>query len=92
VDPEVVELRVPHDLVGGVYAHALSAWSTEHEFTLDYAVAEREPAEEPSPLRVVARIRVPVTMLFEMLRELNETLTEHEQRYGEIRGAGPEVA
>jgi hypothetical protein len=88
VEPDDFEVRVPGELVGGVYAHALAAWSTAHEFTLDYAVAEEEPAGEPVTLRVVARIRVPVTMMFEMLRTLNDSLTQYERRFGEIRRPG----
>jgi hypothetical protein len=34
---------------------------------------------------VVSRVRLPVTMMFELIRRANVALTEYEERYGEIR-------
>jgi uncharacterized protein DUF3467 len=76
------EIEVPPDLVGGVYANFLSAWHTEHEFTLDFSTVV---AADPPRAHVVSRIKVAPTIVFEMMRTINEKMTIYEQTYGEIR-------
>jgi hypothetical protein len=80
---------VPRTLEAGVYANHFSVWHTAHEFTLDFAVArplndaeEGELGRARSP--VVVRVRLPVTMVFEVIRRLNSDMTAYEQRFGEI--------
>ena len=91
-DAHDLEFEIPSELEGGVYANALSAWHSAHEFTLDFGVMHRLEPFDPAGLdselfagRVVARIRIPVTLAFEFIREMNDALTHYEQRYGEIR-------
>jgi hypothetical protein len=38
---------------------------------------------------VVARVKIPVTVLFDVLRALNENMTRYEQVFGEIRRPEP---
>ena len=65
---------------------------TAHEFTLDFyatLLAEREdPDDDDSrlvvPCRLVSRIKLPVTLVFDVIRILNATMTSYEDRYGEI--------
>jgi hypothetical protein len=76
---------VPPELEAGVYANLLQTLHSEHEFTLDFCVAivpEEDPADVP--YRVVSRIRLPVTLIFDTLRRLNDAMTRYEQRFGEI--------
>lgn len=80
------DLAVPVELATGVYAHTLYAWHTVHEFTLDFGVRERDDPSQP--YLGVARVRVPVTLMFEMIRILNADLTRYEQRFGEISPPG----
>jgi hypothetical protein len=90
-DPRDVELELPPDLEGGVYANVLSAWHSPHEFTLDFGVMHPlEPVggtdlEREVAGRVVGRIRIPLALMFNFIREMNSSLTNYEQRYGEIR-------
>ena len=91
-DPRDLEFEIPSELEGGVYANTLGAWHSPHEFTLDFGVMHRLESSDASdsmpetPLaRVVVRVRIPVTLAFEFIREMNESLTHYEQRYGEIR-------
>jgi len=90
--PTHYELRVPPELEGGVYANFLGVWHTAHEFTLDFAATlPAESVETPDgpavkvPCRVTARIKVPPTLAFEILRALNLNMTGYEARFGEIR-------
>jgi hypothetical protein len=34
---------------------------------------------------VVARVRLPVALIFDVIRTLNDTMTEYEREFGEIR-------
>ena len=90
--PTHYELRVPAELEGGVFANFLGVWHTAHEFTLDFAATlPAEAVATPDgpvlkvPCRVTARVKVPPTLVFEMLRALNTNMTGYEQRFGEIR-------
>jgi hypothetical protein len=70
---------VPRVVEPGVYANQFAVWHTEHEFTLDFAVpkppgdAEGRDDVGPLPARVVVRVRLPVTMAFEVIRKLSVT-------------------
>ena len=97
--PTQYELRVPPELEGGVFANFLGVWHTAHEFTLDFAATlPAEPTETPDgpiirvPCRVTARIKVPPTLVFEILKALNTNMTGYEERFGEIRRPGEEEA
>ena len=84
-EPHDVEYRfyVPPEQEGGVYANTLGVWHTAYEFTLDFAamqpVQPPDPAEEQAspvvPCRVVSRVRIPVTLLFDVMRALNDNLS-----------------
>lgn len=83
---------IPEDLTGGTYANFLAIWHSAHEFTLDFAVTQPPQPEDPEkpesksvlPCVVVARIKVPVTIVFEMLKALNQNLTKYEDRFGKV--------
>jgi Protein of unknown function (DUF3467) len=87
------DFQISPELEGGVYANALNAWHSPHDFTLDFAAIQRpelvdptDPESEVTLLhRIVVRVRVPLTMMFEFIREMNESLTRYEQEHGEIR-------
>ena len=87
------QIFVPAEHAAGTYANLLTAWYGEHEFTLDFSVMlppmqadDGAPAVVICP--VVSRLKVPVTVLFEMLQTINGTMTEYEDRFGRIRRAG----
>ena len=85
------EVDVPEALRGGAYANAARPWHTAHEFTLDF-IALEEPIEEAADVVrgiVTSRVRIPVTMIFDLIRALNETMTRYENVFGEIRSIEP---
>ena len=41
------------------------------------------------PVRVTSRIRIPVTLLFEVLKALNQNMTNYEATFGPIREPEP---
>lgn len=87
------EIQVPADEEGGRYANFLSVWHSQHEFTLDFSAlqppkgtpGDTMPEEVTIPTKVVARLRVPPTLLFDILQALNANLTRYEETFGEIR-------
>jgi hypothetical protein len=86
------EVQVPPDMEPGVYANFLGVWHTAYEFTLDFAVTQPpQPADDhvKVPCRVVSRVKVPVTVLFDVMRALNDNMTRYEETFGEIRRPGP---
>jgi hypothetical protein len=88
-----LRIEVPPEMQPGVYANFLSVWHTPYEFTLDFA-ATQPPTESEGgsvvvPCRVVTRVKVPVTVMFDILRALNENMTRYERVFGEIRRPEP---
>jgi Protein of unknown function (DUF3467) len=88
-----VDVDIPPEVRRGVYANSFNIWFSPYEFAFDWAVADEAEAEDPddpaSPLRmpimVVARVRLPSSLVFDVLRDLNEAMTRYESIYGEIR-------
>lgn len=91
------QIRVPDELEAGAYANFLSVWHTGHEFTLDFCVTlppqtEQDPetgqAVVAVPARVSARVKVPPTLAFDIIRALNDNLGKYEDKFGLIRKPG----
>jgi uncharacterized protein DUF3467 len=95
--PTEFQIQVPTELEAGVYANFLSVWHTAYEFTLDFGVTQPPRVEHPDDptepvqvdCRVVSRVKIPVTVLFDVLRALNENMTRYEQVFGEIQRPEP---
>jgi hypothetical protein len=94
-----LETHADPALEAGSYANALAIWHTAHEFTFDFLVTSSPPqpvrgdnGEQVirAPHRLVARVRVPPTAVFDIIRTINENLTMYEQRFGQIRQPGAE--
>jgi len=86
--------RVPPDMEGGVYANLLAVWHTAHEFTLDFG-ATMPPETDPDrldhvvvPVRATARVKIPPSLAFELIRTINDNMTRFEETYGPIRRPG----
>jgi len=77
----------------GAYANILSVWHTAYEFTLDFAQTQPPQPADPAnpeaggvvPCRIVSRVKIPVTIAFNVIRALNENMTQYEERFGEIK-------
>ncbi|HEY6015820.1 MAG TPA: DUF3467 domain-containing protein [Gaiellaceae bacterium] len=86
-----LEVDLPDELVPGVYANAAGVWHTPYEFTVDFlSLLLRDPeAPDVVPCRVVARIKLPPTVIFDLIRALNANMTVYEARFGEIHRIEP---
>jgi hypothetical protein len=91
------EFDISPDLRRGVYANTLTIRFSPYEFAFDWGLVEQVEPEDPddpaSPLRVpiliVARVRLPTGLVFDVLRALNESMTNYEAIFGEIRRPEP---
>jgi len=87
-------------LEAGAYANGLAIWHTLHEFTFDFFVSSQPPAEGRTaegevliraPHRQVARVRVPPTSVFDIIRTISQNLALYEQKFGPIHTPSTEV-
>ena len=90
----------PHadpSLEAGAYANGLAVWHTLHEFTFDFFVSSQPPTETRNadgelviraPHRLVGRVRVPPTSVFDIIRTISQNLAMYEQKFGPIRTPG----
>ncbi len=84
-------MTIADALTPGAYSNFLGVWHTAHEFTLDFAVTQPATLENTPdgqvtrvPCQVVARIKVPPTVMFDFLRTVNENLTQWERNFGGV--------
>jgi hypothetical protein len=95
--PTQLEIFCPDDQAAGVYANGLSSWFTRHDFTLDFLVnLPTQPGQDEfgnptvrQPLRVVSRVKIPPAILFHLMQNLNQSLTQYEAQFGAIPPDGP---
>jgi hypothetical protein len=88
-------IEIPDDVRAGSYADFVSIWHTGDAFILDFAalVAPPEQVEDgdstyvQGTARVVSRVRIPPGQVFEIMRALEQQLTQWEAEHG--RQAGP---
>jgi hypothetical protein len=84
-----LEYRVAEDVEGGVYANNVMIWHTGHEFTFDFATSLPAVPGEPGgevtvPFRVVSRVKMPVSLVFEVLKAINANMAKYEASFGEL--------
>jgi hypothetical protein len=96
--PQVPQVRTPEKWNTGVYANGVGVWFTQTDFTLDFVVnLPPEVGQDPdgnqlllSPQQVVARVKLPPPLVFQVMRNLSTNLDRYEQQYGAIQDfAGP---
>ena len=83
-EPQNLNVVVPPDQAVGNYASIVGVWHTPHEFVIDFCVVQPFLTDGPGA-QVVSRVRIPPTIVFEILKTLNQNLTEYEDAYGEIQ-------
>lgn len=89
--PTNVSISMPPERVTGVHADFVSAWHTQDVFVLDFAavVAPGRPAEgaDGQPVtqldaQVVARVKLPPSQVFEVMKALEKQLSSWEAQTG----------
>lgn len=89
-----LNLNVPESMHAGVYADRALVWHNEHGFTIDFVV----PMMPPTPgedgtmtqqATVAARVRLPVSVMFQLARAIAENVSQYEAKHGAIPAGGP---
>lgn len=78
---------------GGVYANFAGVWHTEHEFTIDFAALPHSPTgpnSESVEGLVVARVKIPPSVIFAIARAISENVAKFETQYGALTPPPPE--
>jgi len=94
-----VEVIVPESMSAGVYANGFGCWFNQTDFTLDFfvhlpgdqSVNEEGQAVLRQPVQVVSRVKLPPSMLFRLMQNLEQSMTQYEQQFGEIVPLGPPI-
>jgi hypothetical protein len=94
--PKRYTLEVPDGVVDGHYADLASLWHTRDVFVLDFAALKEAPqrAEHDGAAvlhhqtRVVTRVRIPPTQVFELMKALELQLSAWEKETGQRPAAG----
>ena len=93
--PPQFVFSVPAEIEAGVYANTLAVWHSPYEFTLDFAATPPPVQDETGvtvPCLITARVKIPITVIFDVLRALNANMTQYEQVFGEIQRPEPRQA
>lgn len=92
-----LQFYVPPEMEAGAYAHTIAVWHTAYDFTLDFAVTQFAQPSDPNdpdspsvvPARVVVRVRMPPTLVFDVIRTINARMEAYEAEWGEIQRPEP---
>lgn len=88
VDPATLHINVSPDLVNGTFADVVSVWHTPFGFTMDFAALDRPVEDEHGrqvvPANVVARMKIPANVIFQIARAIAENVRRYEDAYGAI--------
>ena len=91
-EPQQIQIQVPDEVQGGVYANMAVVWHTPTDFTIDFAVTAPPtagPEGQPVvPARVVARVKFPPSQIFQLLQAINANMTNYEAAFGPIATPG----
>src|SRR6476469_7947664 len=90
--PTRINMNLPPEQEAGTYANFAGVWHGADGFVLDFAVVTPppQPGEETDSgqsvtqvtARVVSRVRIPTSQAWELMRALNEQLSQWEQEFG----------
>lgn len=88
--PRRLSLSATPEVEAGVYADFVSVWHQPHLFVLDFSVHTNPPqVMEVSgqkvvnvPARMVSRVRIRPEQIFEIMKALNQQLSQWEKEQG----------
>lgn len=96
--PARAQIHLPDDQMAGTYADFVSAWHSDDVFVLDFAVITEPPQQQVGEggeqfvgisTRVVSRVRIPPSQVFEIMKALEQQLSQWERQNTERRQADP---
>jgi len=87
--PTNLDLSLPPELHAGTYADAAMVWHNQHGFTIDF-ISQWSPGVNDTgatQAEVVARVRVPPSVIFQLARAIAENVDNYERQYGSINSS-----
>ena len=81
--PGQIRVTMPDEMAGGDYADFVRVWHGKDIFTLDFAALVAPLTPEGTTARVVSRIRIPPSQVFEIMKALERSLTTWEKERGD---------
>ena len=85
---EQLMIRVDDDKVGGSYANIANVWHSSYEFTIDFGVMQPSRQNPDGSIvneaYVTSRVRLPVGVVYPLLRALSDNIAIYEQQYGAV--------
>ena len=75
-------IHVPEEKIEGTYADFVSVWHSRDAFVLDFAVLAQPATPQQLAARVVTRVRIPPSQVFEIMKALEQQLTAWENERG----------
>lgn len=83
VPEQRIQIKLPTELAGGVFADFVRAWHTSDAFVLDFSTLTEPPRNEDDALvldaTVVSRVRIPPPQVFELMKALEQQLSAWEK-------------
>jgi hypothetical protein len=83
----------------GVYSNAFGTWFSPTDFTIDFLV--HQPGEQRideqgnaylyQPLQVVSRVKFSPALIFRLIQNLNQVMTQYEGQFGPIVPLGEPI-
>jgi hypothetical protein len=77
-EEQQAHLHIPEDHLEGTYADFVSVWHSRDVFVLDFAVLSQPTTPQQLSARVVSRVRIPPSQVFEIMKALEQQLTAWE--------------
>ncbi len=85
-----MEIVMPEANIPGVHADLVGVWHTRDSFVLDFSAIVEPPRVEQAPVgqviveraQVVARVRIPPSQVFEIMKALEQQLSLWERETG----------
>ena len=81
-DQPQAHIHVPDDRIEGTYADFVSVWHSRDVFVLDFAVLAQPVVSGQLVSRIVSRVRIPPSQVFEIMKALEQQLTAWEKERG----------
>jgi hypothetical protein len=82
-----LQIKLPNETAGGVYADFVRAWHTKDAFVLDFVNLTEPPHAEDDRVvldaTVVSRVRIPPSQVFELMKALEQQLSAWEKETGQ---------
>jgi hypothetical protein len=93
VEQEGIRMALPPELALGVYANAAYVWHTQYDFTLDFILVGQPEVDgrgQGRAVPIVARIKVPTQVIFQVAQAIANEMTAYENEFGRMTPPAPD--